>query len=278
MDILQQHKNINAVFYEGGSLRARKENPWRSPSKGFALDRLYLINEGQCAFRINNKEFVGIPGQMFFIPAGTQCSYSSDSLKMDYIFFEIIPHDLDLISLLDIPFCVNAGLNGEAAQLFRQILECKNQETIRSVFQLKSALYSLLVEYIRLSGAAPTRLYYGKDSKSEFLINHIQRNLINDLSNDRLAKLMHMEPHSYIRYFKRITGSTPSNYILKLRLSTAKNLLEKTELPISEIMQKVGISDPSYFSKIFKKHYGQSPKIYRQMYRKEKQTAKSPVE
>lgn len=268
MDILQQQKNINLIFHEGGSLQARPEKPWCSKAKGFAQDRIYLIKEGICTFRINGKEYIAVTGQLLFIPAGTLCSYSTTNLKMDYIFFEVIPHDLDLISLLDIPFCVNAGLNGEAAQLFRKILECNKQETIRSVFQLKSALYSLLVEYIRLSGAAPTRLYYGKDSKSEYLINHIQRNLINDLSNDRLAKLMHMEPHSYIRYFKRITGCTPTNYILRLRLSTAKNLLESTDLTISDIIQKVGISNISYFSKIFKRQYGMSPRDYRESLQK----------
>ena len=206
---------------------------------------------------------------MFFIPAGTLCSYSTANLKMDYVFFEVVPHDLDLISILDIPCCVNAGLNGEASVLIQEILDCKQQETIRSIFRIKSALYSLLAEYIHLTGTKPTRLYYGKDSKSEYLLNHIQRNLINDLSNEKMAKIMHMELHSYIRYFKRITGSTPTNYILRLRLSTAKDLLEKTELPISDIMQKIGISDHSYFSKVFKRYYGLSPRAYREKYRNE---------
>lgn len=269
MDIHQQQEKINLLFHEGGCLRAKPEKPWRSKAKGFALDRLYLIKEGRCSFRINGKEYTATPGQLLFIPAGTLCSYSTTNLRMDYIFFEVVPHDLDLISILDIPYCVNAGLNGEAAQLFLQIFECKKQETIRAVLQIKSALFALLTEYIHLTGRNPIRLYYGKDSKSEFLLNHIQRNLINDLSNETLAKVMHMEIHSYIRYFKRITGCTPTNYILKLRLDTAKNLLEKTELPISDIMQKVGISNPSYFSKIFKKQYGSSPRVYREICRKE---------
>lgn len=270
MDIHQQQKKINIIFHEGGCLRAKPEKPWCSKAKGFAQDRIYLIQEGSCNFRINGKDYIGTPGQLFFIPAGTLCSYSTYNTTMDYIFFELVPHDLDLISILDIPYCVNAGLNGEATQLIQEILGCNKEGTIRSVFQIKSALYGLLAEYIHLTDIPPSRLYYGKDSKSEFMLNHIQRNLINDLSNKRMASVMHMEPHSYIRYFKRITGCTPTNYILNLRLTTAKGLLEDTELSISDIIQKVGISNLSYFSKIFRKHYGMSPRVYREQYNAKK--------
>lgn len=62
---------------------------------------------------------------------------------------------------------------------------------------------------------------------------------------------------------KRLTGKTTGKYIRQYRLSTAKDLLEKTDLPLKEIAWKVGIPEVSNFSTMFKKAYGRSPRKWR---------------
>lgn len=271
MDLQQQHEKINILFREGSTHHIQIGQVWQSVVMRFSHDRFYLITAGKCTIWINGKEHIGAPGQLFFIPAGTPCGYINDTARpysLNYIHFELIPHNLDLISLSELPYCVDVGLDGQVSELFNSIYENAKLGTISAVFQTKIALYSLLVEYIRLAGAEQSRLFYGRDTQSEYLLNYIQRNLRKDLSNETLAKRMHMELRSYIRYFKRITGYTPANYILQLRLSTAKAFLEESELSISEIVQKVGISEPAYFSKMFKKYYSLSPRAYREMIRR----------
>ena len=78
-----------------------------------------------------------------------------------------------------------------------------------------------------------------------------------------------MDVRNFIRYFKKITGNTPAKYITLLRMSTAQSLLTKTDMRISEIMYKVGISDLPRFSKMFKRVYSRSPKAYRETYRQQ---------
>ena len=55
-----------------------------------------------------------------------------------------------------------------------------------------------------------------------------------------------------------------SKYILRRRLHRAKRLLKTTDMSISEIAHSVGFSDYNYFSRVYKKNYGKSPRYYRQ--------------
>ena len=65
------------------------------------------------------------------------------------------------------------------------------------------------------------------------------------------------------RKVKSITGGTTSDLVLNIRISTAKELLRSTSLPVWEIAEKCGINDPAYFSTLFKKAVGKSPGQYR---------------
>lgn len=67
------------------------------------------------------------------------------------------------------------------------------------------------------------------------------------------------------RLFKKGTGMTPVTYLLKLRIDKARHLLrDRPDLSIEQIAQSVGLTDPLYFSRQFKRFYGQAPSVYRQ--------------
>lgn len=67
----------------------------------------------------------------------------------------------------------------------------------------------------------------------------------------------------FIQRFKESTGFSPLQYILKLRIANAQSLLEHTDYTISEIASAVGYSNALYFSRLFHKYMGMSPKEYR---------------
>ena len=64
--------------------------------------------------------------------------------------------------------------------------------------------------------------------------------------------------------FKRLTGYSPTEYLIKIRMEKAKSLLTKTNHSISDIAAEVGYSDQLAFSKMFKHRFGESPKQYRE--------------
>lgn len=65
------------------------------------------------------------------------------------------------------------------------------------------------------------------------------------------------------RKIKAITGMTMSDYILQIRINTAKSLLDTTDMSIAEVALKCGIDSPSYFSMVFKKATGMTPQQYK---------------
>ena len=59
------------------------------------------------------------------------------------------------------------------------------------------------------------------------------------------------------------TGSTPKEYLLRVRLSNAKDLLAATDQPVVQIARAVGYDDPAYFTRLFTQRVGQSPTAFR---------------
>ena len=77
------------------------------------------------------------------------------------------------------------------------------------------------------------------------------------------AAAQHMSVCWFIRSFRAYMGVTPMQYITSLRITRAKELLRSTSYSIQEISTMVGYENPLYFSRIFKKQTGSSPKEYR---------------
>lgn len=94
--------------------------------------------------------------------------------------------------------------------------------------------------------------------------DYIEKNYSENLSLDYLAGKVHLSPSYLSRLFKREVGENLSSYIQNVRIEEAKILLKTAELKTYEVGERVGISDPVYFSRIFKKITGVKPKDYRQ--------------
>lgn len=84
-----------------------------------------------------------------------------------------------------------------------------------------------------------------------------------DLSIAELAKMYEMSEGHFIRSFKTYAGSSPSVFKTTKRLDVACEMLTSTKMTIEQVARAAGYTDPLYFSRIFKKHLGTSPKEYR---------------
>jgi len=78
----------------------------------------------------------------------------------------------------------------------------------------------------------------------------------------------HMSVCLFIRSFRQMTKLTPMQYILQLRLTSAKNLLTTTDFTVGQIAAAVGYDNPLYFSRLFHKHIGVTPSDYRRRERR----------
>ena len=79
----------------------------------------------------------------------------------------------------------------------------------------------------------------------------------------KMLAATNMSASSFCHQFKQITGKSPIDYLLKLRLQNAASLLMLQELSITEIASRCGFSDSNYFSRQFKKMFSRSPQQFR---------------
>ncbi|MCK0472012.1 AraC family transcriptional regulator [Halalkalibacter sp. APA_J-10(15)] len=78
-----------------------------------------------------------------------------------------------------------------------------------------------------------------------------------------IADSVHLHPSYLHRIFKEYTGISIMDYLLSHRIEKAKDLLKRTDIPITEIADYVGMSSGQYFSTLFKKNVGVSPLQFR---------------
>ncbi|MCG2417815.1 helix-turn-helix domain-containing protein [Aequorivita sp. F47161] len=95
-------------------------------------------------------------------------------------------------------------------------------------------------------------------------IEQVEAAVLGNISNEQfgvseLADLMNMSRSSLLRKIKKQTGLSASRFIRQVRLKKGMELLEETELTVSEISYQVGFGNNSYFIKCFREYYGHSP-------------------
>ena len=103
----------------------------------------------------------------------------------------------------------------------------------------------------------------GSNCKINEIIHYIQQNYHREISNKQLAEIFHFHPNYISSMMTLYTGMPLHRYLLHVRITNAINLLETTNLSISEIAAETGFYDSNYFSRYFKRLVGKSPKQFR---------------
>lgn len=155
------------------------------------------------------------------------------------------------------------GINGGvyrvdgAEELFLELYRLADlkENTKNIAFTIADLLYKI----VRLA-VNETR---GDENDEYGMKKYIAENLFNKMTLDDLAASMHMSKSNVIRAFKRSCGVTPYEYLMELRIETAKTLLCDTTLSIKEIAEKLVFFDDNYFSAQFLRRVGMRPGAYR---------------
>jgi len=105
----------------------------------------------------------------------------------------------------------------------------------------------------------------GGQALAEAIRKYVEENYPYELTLSMLADLFHLNENYLSGLFKQNAGVTFSEYVTKLRMTKAGQLLLESDLKLTDIATLVGCSSSSYFSTSFRKYYGMSPKEYREL-------------
>lgn len=95
------------------------------------------------------------------------------------------------------------------------------------------------------------------------ILKYLEKNYTNEISLQEIADQVGFSKNYFCRYFKNITGKSLMSFVNEMRCQRARDLLENSKLPITQIALDTGFSSTSYFSRKFKAYWGMPPRALR---------------
>lgn len=129
--------------------------------------------------------------------------------------------------------------------------------SFKDIDSLKDGIAFIITAISKASNAEDS-----KDSVQRS-IDFILSNISNDISVKDVADYVHFSPEYFSKLFKKEIGENVKNYILRLKVDTAKDLLQNPNIPINVVAAELGYSNFSHFTQMFKKHENITPTEYR---------------
>ena len=113
------------------------------------------------------------------------------------------------------------------------------------------------------------KIVFSDDSEARRVEKYIQNNLQKELNVDKICADLGLSRVKLYSISERSYGMGIAEYIRKIRVDMAQKMLIKTDEKINEISEKCGFYDYNYFTKVFKKYAGLTPRDYRKKYKNE---------
>ena len=239
METLERVKKANLAISE--NLQSQSFNNDRL----FEKKILYLIKEGK----------VEDLNELSLIKEEETASILSQTSYLRSIKYHIIT----LITLVS-RASIEGGLQDEIAfslhdSYIQQLEKLDRLDEVRSL--AKEVLYTYAKEVKQVKDEMFSKKI---TSCKNFIFRHIYENI----SHDDIANKVELSPKYLSVLFKKEVGISVSEYIQKTKIDEAKKLLGYSKTPISEICSLLHYNDQSYFTKVFKKVVGLTPKQYRE--------------
>ncbi|WP_256988994.1 AraC family transcriptional regulator [Bacillus sp. EB106-08-02-XG196] len=96
------------------------------------------------------------------------------------------------------------------------------------------------------------------------VITYLQQQYGEYISVEKMAAIAGLSSYYFIKQFRKYTNTTPSQYLTKVRIKKASEMLRHTDLSIKDIAAKTGYENANYFNKVFRKITGFSPGEFRE--------------
>jgi len=216
-----------------------------------------IITEGKCPLHIKKEKRLIKKGEIriinpletHYVENNNTWSYVNLFLEKDYV-YNIVS---SITSLSSEVIFNNKIEDVKIKNLFKKIISINNLNHIES----EEILIELIENLIKKHSVINVKEYKLDFNKKEIL-DYIYANYLEDIKLEDLEKISGVSKYHIIRTFKKYFFLTPYQFILKLRINHALDLIKK-DYPLSLIAVECGFFDQSHFIKEFKKIYGLTP-------------------
>ena len=240
---------------------------------------IIYVKSGSLLVSISGENYIGKSGDVFVVSPGNLHFMGSQTGTVDYFTFLFplkyisfrsndILDDKLLEPLNNGHLLISPRVKDTAKELCEQLIEiylAKNDEResiITAQIKTKTVLLQFILEMWK-KGFVTENDTSGRNTVEKEMVSYIQQNFTGTISLKEFGEQFHLSEKYISRYFKEHFHITISQYVTYLRLKHAKQLLQDTDIPVTEIAMQSGYQNISYFIRSFKKTYEVSPLQYR---------------
>ena len=240
---------------------------------------IIYVRSGFLTVSISGESYIGKTGEAFVVSPGNLHLMASQSGTVDYYTF-LFP--LKYISfrtddMLDEKLLepLNSGhlmicprVKDTAKELCEQLIEIyeakkdESESKITTQVRTKIILLQFILEMWK-KGFVIENDTSGRNTVEKEMVSYIQQNFTGKISLREFGEQFHLSEKYISRYFKEHFHITLSQYVTYLRLEHAKQLLQDTDIPVTDVAMQSGYQNVSYFIRSFQKAYAVSPLKYR---------------
>lgn len=223
---------------------------------------IYVL-QGGGGIRIGEKYFDFIPGMMYLTaPEVPHDFFSSEDAPLLTIEFKFTVPDRELDEQCRaLPLCVDCRSGA-----LQKLVTGMWRETERKRFRYEQLLAAQSYEMLYLLQRAEQEARGGENTALNELqpvFRYITDHLNTEITLTDLAEAAHLEKTYFTKKFKRLTGTTPMEYVRTARMEKAKDLLSYSDMSITQIAEALGFQSLHHFSNMFLKNTGVSPRKYK---------------
>lgn len=232
---------------------------------------IHFIKEGCGTFHVNNQTFFVKKNQAFIIFPDVITYYEADAFD-PWHYYWVGFKSTDVVWQLE-----NIGIDvdhpilsfNDTRMLWQYITQLTDLSTraLSSYYKSTGLLHLIIDELFQeLNGSTDfiaLRESTQGDPYVDSACNYIAKNYTQNIRVDDITSYVDLERSYFSRLFKKYTGYSPQNYLIRYRMQQATYLLATTNIAIGTIGNSIGYENPYHFSKIFKKNIGVSPSEYR---------------
>ena len=262
MDFNQMDINVKYIL---GGLFETTSTSWHGYNICIPESKFYYVIDGEIIVQTQQETLIAKAGDLILIPEKTTHSFflsQSQYAKKYWCHFTARNKGEDFFSRFNMPKMITIGQNEQVRTLLKNIIAPVNSPT--SLLEQNASILSLCAFYLNKSKATES---FSSTSIVDSAKCYIKENLSSPLSLNDIANTVHLSPNYLVRKFHQETGTSPLKYVNALRIEKAKELLRDTTLSITDIMERVGILDASYFSRLFRSLTGYSPRAFRALFK-----------
>lgn len=259
---------INKAYITDLGYYPKAQYHYRKRPLGADQNILIYCLEGKGAVTIDTVNYGIGPGDYFIIPSNMPHHYKTDEKNPWTIYwchFKGEQADAIVQKLIDRAgsFKYNIDFLGERISIFDQLYSNLEKGYSYENLTYVNLLFLQFLSSFLFSDRFSVNLQNKTDSFLEKSICFMQDHVDKNLTLQDFAGHVNYSPSHYSLKFKNETGFSPIEYFNQLKIQKACQYLQFTDLRIKEIAFKIGIQDAYYFTRLFGKTMGFSPKDYR---------------